>query len=264
MKFLSSKLDLDSFFDSLAQAQESFLLLDYDGTLAPFRIKRDEAFPYPGVTELLNDIRQTQKTQIVIISGRAIQDLIPLLNLAPLPEIWGSHGWEHLDTNGKYTIALFDEATSEALSEAKDSINSLGLMSFCEQKPVSLAIHWRGLQSESMSSIQRQVEEKWKELEKKSNLKIHSFDGGVELRISGKDKGTSVESIICNLNEGAKIAYLGDDATDEDAFRALRTKGLSVLVREELRSTDADLWIKPPDELIEFLTRWRQACLALS
>jgi len=260
MKFLSPGLNLDSFFDSFAKAQERFLLLDYDGTLAPFRIKRDQAFPYPGVTELLNDIRQTQTTQLIIISGRAIQDLIPLLNLASLPEIWGSHGWEHLDSNGKYTISPIDEATSEALSEAKNCIDSLGLMSFCEQKPVSLAIHWRGLRPESANSIQSQIEEKWKELERKSNLKTHPFDGGIELRIWGKDKGTAVESIIRNLNEESKVAYLGDDATDEDAFRVLKTRGLSVLVREELRSTDADLWIKPPEELIEFLMRWRQAC----
>ncbi|MBD2772167.1 trehalose-phosphatase [Iningainema tapete] len=261
MKFLSTKLDLDSFFDSLAKAQERLLLLDYDGTLAPFCIKRDQAIPYSGVTNLLSDIRQTQTTQLVIISGRAIQDLIPLLNLDPPPEIWGSHGWEHLDSKGQYTITSFDEATSEALSEAKNCIEALGLMDFCEQKPVSLAIHWRGLQPESANLIQSQIQEKWKELEKKSNLKIHFFDGGVELRISGKDKGTAVESIICNLSKGAKIAYLGDDATDEDAFRVLKTRGLSVLVREELRSTNADLWIKPPKELIEFLTRWKQACL---
>jgi trehalose-phosphatase len=259
MKLLSPKLELDLFFDSLAKAHDRFLLLDYDGTLAPFHVKRDQAFPYPGVTELLNDIRRTQATHLVIISGRAIQDLIPLLNLDPLPEIWGSHGWEHLDGNGKYTIAPLDSATSKALSEAKDSIDSLGLMSFFEQKPVSLAIHWRGLQPELVSSMQKRIKGKWKEIENRSNLKSHFFDGGIELRISGRDKGTSVESIICNLDKGAKIAYLGDDATDEDAFKVLKARGLSVLVREELRPTNADLWIKPPEELIEFLMRWKQA-----
>lgn len=264
MKILLPKLNLDLFFGSFAKAQERLLLLDYDGTLAPFRIERDKAFPYPGVTNLLDEIHHTQTTRIIIISGRAIQDIVPLLNLDPLPEIWGSHGWEHLASNGEYTISSIDEATRKALSQAKEHIDSLNLMNFCEQKPVSLAIHWRGLKPEAASVIRTQVENKWKELEGKSNLKIHSFDGGIELRILGKDKGTAVKSIIQNLNEKSTIAYLGDDFTDEDAFKFLKNKGLSVLVREELRPTNADLWIKPPEELIEFLTRWKQACLTVS
>ena len=54
------------------------------------------------------------------------------------------------------------------------------------------------------------------------------------------------------------MAYLGDDRTDEDAFRALRGRGLSVLVRAEPRETAADAWIRPPEELIEFLRTWRR------
>ena len=45
-----SKLDVQDFFRDVAQAGQSALLLDYDGTLAPFRQNRHEAFPYPGVT----------------------------------------------------------------------------------------------------------------------------------------------------------------------------------------------------------------------
>ena len=55
------------------------------------------------------------------------------------------------------------------------------------------------------------------------------------------------------------MAYLGDDQTDEDAFRAvgdIGEKGLSVLVRTHVRETAADVWIKPPQQLIEFLENW--------
>jgi trehalose-6-phosphatase len=54
------------------------------------------------------------------------------------------------------------------------------------------------------------------------------------------------------------VAYLGDDLTDEDAFRALKGKGLSVLVRKESRTTEADCWLKPPDELLDFLKKWHK------
>jgi trehalose-6-phosphatase len=52
------------------------------------------------------------------------------------------------------------------------------------------------------------------------------------------------------------IAYLGDDLTDEDAFKALKGKGLSVLVRDTQRDTLADCWLTPPDELLDFLHHW--------
>ena len=261
MKILSPDLDIESFFSQVAKARERLLLLDYDGTLAPFHVKRDQALPYPGVVELLNDIRYSQASRVVIISGRAIQDLTPLLDINPLPEIWGSHGWEHLSDNGEYVIASPDEPTKQALSLAKECIESLDLMQYCEQKPVSIALHWRGLATSVAASIESQVKNRWKDLEDISNLKVKDFDGGMEMRIEGKNKGTAVNSIIENLGKEVLIAYLGDDKTDEDAFKALNKRGLSVLVREEFRLTDADLWIKPPEELIEFLSKWKQACL---
>lgn len=261
MEILSKDLDIEAFFRKVATAKKRLLLLDYDGTLAPFRVERDQAFPYTGISELLGEICRNQLSRVVIISGRAVQDLVPLLHIDPLPEIWGSHGWEHLADNGNYVIASLDEHTRQALSQAKEHIKSLELTKYCEQKPVSLALHWRGLSSDTANSIQAQVIDYWQNLEKSSNLKVHNFDGGIEIRVNGKDKGTAVNSIIEGLEEDVSIAYLGDDYTDEDAFKALSRRGLNVLVREQLRSTHADVWIKPPEELINFLNQWKQSCL---
>ena len=55
-------------------------------------------------------------------------------------------------------------------------------------------------------------------------------------------------------------AYLGDDATDEEAFATLGGRGLTVLVRPEFRATTAQVWLRPPDELFDFLDRWIEAC----
>jgi trehalose-6-phosphatase len=53
-------------------------------------------------------------------------------------------------------------------------------------------------------------------------------------------------------------AYLGDDLTDEDAFRALRERGLGVLVRTEPCPSAASLHLVPPRPLLEFLQQWHQ------
>lgn len=260
MQLLSPNSDLSSFFAKFSGSQERLLLLDYDGTLAPFQAERNQAFPYPGVVDALSAIQEDKSTRIVIISGRATKDLLPLLRLRSTPEIWGSHGWEHIDANGQYTIASLDQTSAEVLAQARKFIDASGLAEFCEQKPVSLAIHWRGLTPELSSEIRSKVEKKWRELEQQANLSVSDFDGGIELRVLGKNKGTAVEAIIHELSDEAIVAYLGDDITDEDAFVTLQDKALNVLVRQELRPTSADVWLRPPEELLDFLSRWRQAC----
>ena len=55
-------------------------------------------------------------------------------------------------------------------------------------------------------------------------------------------------------------AYLGDDSTDEHAFEAMNGHGLSVLVRPRYRPTAAQLWLRPPDEVLDLLEQWLEAC----
>jgi trehalose-6-phosphatase len=52
------------------------------------------------------------------------------------------------------------------------------------------------------------------------------------------------------------MIYLGDDLTDEDAFRALPADGVGVLVREQYRPTAADFWVVPPEGLLKLLSRF--------
>jgi len=94
-------------------------------------------------------------------------------------------------------------------------------------------------------------------LTREYNLQLLEFDCGVELRVAGKNKGDAVREIISETGPSAVLAYLGDDFTDEDAFKILKGRGLCVLVREELRKTSADIWLKPPKELLEFLQNWQ-------
>jgi trehalose 6-phosphate phosphatase len=99
----------------------------------------------------------------------------------------------------------------------------------------------------------------WTPLIRDYPLHILNFDGGMEIRALGPDKGSAVREILAEAAPAAAVAYLGDDRTDEDAFRALQGKGLTALVRPEHRATAADLWLKPPEELIEFLHSWLRA-----
>jgi trehalose-phosphatase len=91
-------------------------------------------------------------------------------------------------------------------------------------------------------------------------LHLLPFDGGLELRARGKNKGDAVSTILQESGSEVAAAYLGDDQTDENAFRAIKGRGVAILVRADPRPTVADIWLRPPEELGRFLRDWLIAC----
>ncbi len=260
MQATDQQRHLADFFQRLAAAPHRTLLLDYDGTLAPFKVRRDEALPYAGVRELLDAIMQGGHTRVVIVSGRWTRDLIPLLGLKRLPEVWGSHGWEQLKPGGEYAVARMNEAALRQLADADAwtaEIEAQG--GRCEIKPGGLAIHWRGLGHDRIADIRGLVFQNLLLKEMHKTLVWHDFDGGIELRVPGRHKGFVVDTVLSEMDPETAAAYLGDDTTDEDAFKAIHGRGIGVLVRPQFRATAADFWLQPPEELLDFLRQWHEA-----
>jgi trehalose-phosphatase len=258
-------INLHAFLRKLARSQQSVLLLDYDGTLAPFRVERNQAWPYPGVTELLNEIVETRRTRVAFISGRPARELLPLLKLARQPEIYGAYGLEHLHTDGQYESRPIDASAREALRRANEWTRRLNLQRHVEHKPGCVAVHWRGLSEEAAEAIRQEVRTAWVPIAEQAKLSLEDFDGGIELRAPLCNKLNAVRSVLEEVeavDEDVPVAYLGDDSSDEQVFRATQGRCLRVLVREKWRETQADLWLRPPLQLMEFFRDWLQACLS--
>ena len=191
---------------------------------------------------------------VIIISGRWTKSLIPLLKLEKRPEIWGSHGLERLKPDGTIETEPMDAKSLEGLSEAFNWLQSAGLKLRPEKKPGCLALHWRGMDAKQAQRETVRAIEKLQVIAEKSDLLLQEFDGGVELRVSGRDKGDVMRTLIEEEDKNSITVYLGDDQTDENAFRAIKGKGTGVLVRQERKKTSADIWLKPPSEMLEFLS----------
>jgi trehalose 6-phosphate phosphatase len=253
------KPKLAAFMDRVETARERVLMLDYDGTLAPFHVKPQEAFPYPSIVEALQRVRDTSATRIVIISGRAMSSLDPLIDRLPYDEVWACHGWQRRFpgrpvTNFRTTTQVISELHGASLAVAPLMRRGARL----ECKPTSIALHWRGLDGETIESLRRDVCIAW-EAGGSDTLEMVPFDGGVELRARGRDKGAAVRSILETLGTGAACAFLGDDITDEDAFAAITGRGLGVLVGDADRPTRAHARVGAPRGVCEFLEAWAQA-----
>jgi trehalose-phosphatase len=254
-----TQLQVEQFLKSVTQAPRSLLLLDYDGTLAPFHQERDQAFPYPGIAELLREIIRDGHTRVVIISGRDTSETIPLLGIDPFPEVWGLHGMQRRKPDGRVEMLRLEERYLDALSDADRWLGYQQLRHTAEFKTGSIAVHWRGLSEWEVEELRGRVLLGWKPIAHHAGMELLDFDGGIELRPPEADKGDVVRLLLGEVGPGTPAAYLGDDATDEHAFQAIRGHGLSVLVRPRWRHTAAQSWIKPPDELLDFLNRWLDA-----
>jgi len=247
------------FFAGVSSATSRALLLDYDGTIAPFRSDRNRAYPYPAVLDLLKRIRTFTHTRLVLVTGRRALDAVQLLGIKRV-EVWGCHGLERLHIDGTYEMPQIAERSLQTISLAHERLAREGLRDLMEYKPAGIAIHWRGMEPETASAIRRKVEAVWSRLPDTRGLCLLKFDGGMEIHATARNKGDVVRAVVTETANRGSIAYLGDDLTDEDAFAALQGYGLSVLVRSEYRPTLADVWIRPPEGVVEFLTDWIRAC----
>jgi trehalose-phosphatase len=232
----------------------SLLMLDYDGTLAPFHTDRFQAVPYPGVAARLQTLSELAEVRLVLVSGRSARELDQLLGIQL--EIWGSHGREHLSADGSYKHFALDSAERAALDEVERKLSELGWARTLEVKPSSIAVHWRSADISTQEQIRSTVTTVFAGIGRTNSLELLPFDGGAELRSTDRTKGTAVREILAEESAATPVAYLGDDLTDEDAFAALGDGGYSVLVRSEVRDSAARFWLRPPAELLAFLDDW--------
>ena len=208
---------------------------------------------------IISRIMEKPGARVVFVTGRACGDLLSLLALSVRPEIWGSHGGERLLPDGTLEEMRLSPEHEQGLASASALAMGLGMEKRLETKPGCLAAHFRGLDEPQAASLKREIFAAWSKTAKESGLTLHEFDGGLELRVPGFDKGRAVRKIMAETGPEAALFYLGDDVTDEDAFAALKGNGTPVLVRNEPRPTHAEWLLRPPRELLEFLSRWNAA-----
>ncbi len=233
-------------------------MLDFDGTLAPLREDRYRVEPYPGVRRRLELLRDSRATRLAIVSGRPAREVVALLGLEPAPEVWGVHGFERRDPAGGIERPGLDPATAAALDRAAEGARGLLPAECVERKAAAVAFHWRALPREEAERVRGVLSGR---LGGESALELRPFDGGLEARVPGIDKGSAVRRLLATVAPRAPVAYLGDDLTDEDAFAALPADGLAVLVASTPRPTLARLRLVPPAGVLAFLDRWIDACM---
>ncbi|MCK4547421.1 MAG: trehalose-phosphatase [Candidatus Eisenbacteria sp.] len=246
---------IPGFWKHLSNARARYLALDYDGTLAPFHENRMKAFPLQGITGCLSAIRESPDTSLAIVSGRPVTELLELMGDVGIM-IVGSHGWETLSAGKVHRHKSPRPEQEKILDRATREISHLGLGERVERKVASVAVHTRALSIERAEQVENDFCRLWNADAAAHGMECRRFNGGVELRTMGIDKGTILRELLYAQVPDAFCVYVGDDETDEDAFRAIRQRGFGIKVGQPGVPTLARGWLSDCGAVLEFLREW--------
>jgi trehalose-phosphatase len=246
-------------FGEIAQRLEGMrvaLFLDYDGTLTPIVDRPEQAeLPLP-VKEALKAL--CERCVVAIVSGRDLDDVRRRVGIRDLFYA-GSHGF---DIAGPEAMHLQNQQGSDclpALSKAervlRDRVHRISGAQV-ERKRFGVAVHYRNVAGKDTDRVKGVVEEvaaSFPALRRTEGKKVYELQPGIEW-----DKGKALMWLLDALHlEGPDVLplYVGDDATDEDAFKVVSERGVGIVVEEASRETLAHYVLANPEEMQVFLER---------
>jgi trehalose 6-phosphate phosphatase len=230
------------------------VFLDYDGTLTPIVSQPEKALLSDSMRQTLQAL--ATRASVAILSGRDLDDIRNRVAIDGIVYA-GSHGFDIAGPRGLQRqegtefLPALDVAEKELRERLADSAGTL-----IERKRFSIAVHYRKVMESDFPKLERAVSEvaaRHRELRRIDGKKVYELLPDIDW-----DKGKAVLWLLETLGlERADVRpiYIGDDQTDEDAFRALGQFGVGILVTEKPRHTAASYSLKDPREVDRFLRK---------
>jgi len=245
------------------RSRRIFLFLDYDGTLTPITGKPGQAVLSGGVRKVLQRLAEKPAYRLAVISGRAIADIKKIVGIAGIVYA-GNHGLEIEGPELKHHIFLHPRYR-RILMEAGDTLENAvaGIKgAFVEDKGLSLSVHYRLVEPEKIPGLLTNLRRALSGYVSRNEVKVKKGKMIIEVNPPvAWDKGKSVLWLIARWKAAAGDrntlpVYLGDDRTDEDAFRAIGNKGVTVFVGNPASAdTRARYYLRGTPEVTEFLKK---------
>lgn len=230
------------------------VLLDYDGTLTPIVADYRRALLADAMRQTLS--RLAEHSVVAVVSGRDLKDVRKLVGLDSVFysgshgfELSGPDGWRHIHADAADYLPDLDRA-EEVLEASLASVPGHAL----ERKHFSLAVHYRQVDEARVGEVADAVDAVLagnRRLTRGLGKKVFELKPALPW-----DKGSAVSLLLEKLDmtgNGDLAIYIGDDITDEAAFRVLRAPDVSIIVVDEDRATSADYALKDCDDVRRFL-----------
>ncbi|MDQ6656984.1 MAG: bifunctional alpha,alpha-trehalose-phosphate synthase (UDP-forming)/trehalose-phosphatase [Actinomycetota bacterium] len=242
-------------------AEEPYLLVgtDFDGVLAPIVDDPAAARPLSASVDALRTLAVLPNTSVAVISGRSLEQLRNLLGEAGPLHLIGSHGAEDAGIAGLVKSLTLDDPAPPTITEAEAALMkrieaAVGELALrfpsirLEPKPAGIAIHLRGAPGQVEDDVTAEVTSgiaTWEGVYLLRGKKV------LELTVVTANKGKALAGLRQTLGSTATI-FIGDDVTDEHAFRILDSSDIGVKVGAG--ESAATLRIATPQQAADLLT----------
>lgn len=230
--------------------------LDFDGTLAPIAPRPEEAGLTSEMRRLLQ--RLSRRVPLVIISGRSLSDIRSRVGLPGLFYV-GNHGLEIAGCGLRYRMENADpwrrtlKSLGDRLRKRLEGLPGI----FIEDKGLTLSVHFRLAGRGIRRIAARRLAEGLRPLQRRRQVRIGRGKAVWEIRPPiDWDKGRAVSWLLRQARfRGRWPLYIGDDETDQDAFRAIRKIGIGIAVGPREKKGSAHHVVRSPREVGLFLNR---------
>jgi trehalose-phosphatase len=243
-------------------AAKSFIgvFLDYDGTLTPIVRRPEDAVLAESMRDILRWL--SERCTVAVISGRGLEDIRERVKIDNIYyagshgfEIAGPGGWNEEYEKAVDFLPVLDQAEGK-LRDAFDGISGIQI----ERKRYSIAVHYRRVAAQDHDEVNRRIQtarqEHGQKLRISSGKCVYDFQPKIDWN-KGKALDWVLRTAFMQPDEVFPL-YIGDDITDEDAFRAIGNRGIGIVVRDEKRPTEADYALDSTDEVGRFLKLFAQ------
>jgi len=270
--------EVDLLSRALGAAGRVYLFLDYDGTLVSGP-RGDAIRPRHSVIRRLTQLSEVESFSVFIMSGRPVEELRRLVGIPTLGYI-GQRGFE-ISMPGRPVLHPVEGETAASVLhhvelEAHRALESLGGIEI-ENRGYGLVLHTADADRDVASDAIQRFTATVRRVDTASSLEVLYGDGVVEARMAGWGKGDALIHILREADVDSALAiYVGDDVTDEDAFEAVAMwaddgepevpwfasaeegedipGAVGILVANRPRPTGAELFVRDPQEVYEFLS----------
>jgi trehalose 6-phosphate phosphatase len=217
--------ELDAAIDAIAASPTVLVACDYDGTLAEIVEDPARAFPVRDSIVALRSLAALPDTQVAVISGRAVRDLASLSRLPHEIHLVGSHGSEF---EAGFINGFDDDARAllDSLTADLKRISAATPGSQLEQKPASIALHYRSVDDARVPALTEAV---LSGPARRPGVRLKQGKRVIELAVVDTDKGAALTRLRQSASADV-VLFVGDDVTDEDAFAALAGPDVGVKV----------------------------------
>jgi len=215
------------------------LFFDFDGTLAPIVRRPHLAVFSPKLKKEISYLSHKPRWTVAIISGR---DLASLRKKVGIPHIIysGNHGYEILFPGKKNQVHPSAKASQRLMFKLYHELTQkLKAVrgAWVENKRYSLSLHTRTLTPSQERRAKEFFFEVLRNVIRQKKIRVSSGKKVWEVRPPiNWDKGKAVKYIWKKVDARGFPIYIGDDLTDEDAFKVLRKKGWGIRVGSKGRT----------------------------